>query len=222
MSIALCKEGVMAANFLISCSSTKVCKQHNLLTIGHRINWWASWLSTSPWQDTYNKITTMWFLKIILITVISQTRKPWASVIRSPVKVTVLVMACKCPDLALLVPVTTWIQVANSTRWVMAGIRKPRCMVMVRWELMVKIMTGDSLWTLPKLLITANQIEQQQIHLTQLHQVFNKPNQLLRAHFSPIKAINKIRGIRAEYSPILGKISSTNSSSQVTDNLKGP
>ena len=207
MLIALCKEEVTVANFSISCSSIKVCKQHSLHTIGHRTNWWASWLNTSILQDMFNKTTTTWFSKIILITVINQTRKPWASVIQSPVKVTVPEMACKCPDPARLEPVTTWIQEANSTRLVMAGIRRPLCMAMVKWELMVKIMMGVSIWTQPKLMITASQIEQRQIHSIQLHQVFNKPNQLLRARSSLTKVINNIRGVKVEYSRILGKTS---------------
>ena len=196
MSIAPYREEVTVANFSISCSSIKVCKQHSLHTIGHRTSWWVSWLNTSILQDMYNKTTTTWFSKTILITVISQTHKPWASVIQSPVKVTVPEMACKCQDLARLEPVTTWIQEANSTRLVMAGIRRPHCMAMVKWEPMVKIMMEISLWTQQKLMITANQIEQLQIHSIQLHQVFNKPNQLLRAHFSPIKVINNIRGVK--------------------------
>ena len=71
-------------------------------------------------------------------------------------------------------------------------------------------------------MITANQIEQLQIHSIQLHQVFNKPNQLLRAHFSLTKVINNIKGVKVEYSRILGKTSSTNSSNQASDSLKEP
>ena len=71
-------------------------------------------------------------------------------------------------------------------------------------------------------MITANQIEQQQIHSTQLLQVFNKPNQLLKAHSSLTKVIIKIRGVKVGYSHTLGKTSSTNSSNQATDSPKEP
>ena len=71
-----------------------------------------------------------------------------------------------------------------------------------------------------KSLITANQIGQQQILLTQWHQVFNRPLQLLRVRFCLIKVINKIRGARAEYSLTSDKILWISNCSQVTDNLK--
>ena len=79
---------------------------------------------------------------------------------------------------------------------------------------------GVSTWIMVKSLITANQIGQQQILLTQWHQVFNRPLQLLRVRFCLIKVINKIRGARAEYSLTLAKILWISNFSQATDNLK--
>ena len=71
-------------------------------------------------------------------------------------------------------------------------------------------------------MITASQIEQQQIHSTQLHQVFNKLNQLSKVHFSLTKVINKIIGVKVEYSHIWGRTSSTNNSNRASDSLKEP